>query len=142
MRALFLATVCAGSLFANAAWCATPDWFLLDENPESSFFYDRSGGNKTSEGVIQVRTRVIYSEAGRKEAVKVLKGLPQPAMLHETLYSYEINCVEREGHLLAATHLDNNGNILKSSDLAAATQWQYLPPDTRMGLVIQQACQP
>ncbi|QWV92698.1 hypothetical protein KP004_16145 [Geomonas oryzisoli] len=142
MRAFFLATLCAGALFSTAAWSAVPDWFLLDQNSESSFFYDKSGGNKVREGVIQVRTRIVYSEEGRKEALKMLKGLPQSAVLHETLYSYEINCEEREGHLLAASHLDSTGNILKTSDLAAVTQWQYLPADTRMGLVLQQACQP
>ena len=141
MRNFFLATLCAGCLFSTAAWCAAPDWYLLDENGESSFFFDRSGTNKVREGVIRVKTRVVYSEAGKKEAVKMLQGLPQPDMLHETLYSYEINCDEREGHLLASSHLDKNGDILKTSDLAAATQWQYLPPDTRMGLVVQQACQ-
>ncbi|WP_224985017.1 surface-adhesin E family protein [Geomonas agri] len=142
MRRIFLAPLCAGALYSSAAWCAAPDWFLLDQNQDSSFYYDRNGNNKVREGVIEVRTRVVYSEQGRQEALKMVKGLPQSAVLHETLYSYEINCEEHEGHLLGVSHLDSNGNILKTSDLAAATQWQYLPPDTRMGLVLQQACQP
>lgn len=140
-RKASLLSLCAlGLLWSGIAWSATADWFLLDENQESSFFVDRSGMNKVREGIIQVRTRVVYSPQGQKEAAKVLKGLPAPAALYETLYSYEINCEEREGHLLAASHFDKRGTLLKSSDLDAVTQWEYLPPDTRMGLVLQQAC--
>ncbi|WP_224963218.1 surface-adhesin E family protein [Geomonas subterranea] len=137
----FHLTLCAISLLWTAqACCAPADWYLLDENRDSSFFVDRSGINRVREGVIQVRTRVVYSDLGKNEAAKILKGLQSPAALYETLYSYEINCVEREGHLLAASHFDKGGVLLKSSDLDAATQWEYLPPDTRMGLVLQQAC--
>lgn len=136
----FLLTTVAAGMLAASAFAATPDWFLLDENEDSSFFYDRSGGTALREGVIQVRTRVVYSDRGRKDALEVLKELPDSAPLHETLYSYEINCAEREGHLLAATHLDKRGGTLRSTDLSAVTQWENLPPDSRMGLVLGQAC--
>ena len=132
--------ITAVGLLASAAFGATPDWFLLDENEDSSFFFDRSGVTALREGVLQVRTRVVYSERGRREALKVLHELANTVPLHETVYSYEINCAEREGHILAATHLDKTGGTLKSTDLSAVTQWEYLPPDTRMGLVLGQAC--
>lgn len=137
----FILMLCTGTLcWGTAAYCAPADWFLLDENPGSGFFYDRNGIMPVREGVIQVRARVLYSEEGKKEALKVLKGLPQQAPLYETIYNYEINCPEREGHLLASSHLDKGGTILKTTELSAVTQWEYLPPDTRLGLVVQQAC--
>ncbi|MBU5638236.1 hypothetical protein KOM00_16025 [Geomonas sp. Red69] len=139
---LFHATLCAASLYSATALCAPPDWLFMDQNGQSSFYYDRNSNVTVREGVIQVRTRVVYSEEGRKEAIKLLKGMPESALLQETLYSYEIDCPEREGHLLASSHLDRNGTILKSTDLAAATQWEYLPDDTRMGRVVRQACPP
>ena len=135
-----LLTMLAVGMLTTSTLAATPDWFLLDENGDSSFFFDRGAVTALREGVIQVRTRVVYSDRGRKDALKVLKELPDSAPLHETLYSYEINCAEREGHLLAATHLDKGGGTLRSTDLSAFTQWEYLPPDTRMGLVLGQAC--
>ncbi|WP_129128446.1 hypothetical protein [Geomonas oryzae] len=137
---LFLLNTVAVGMLTASAFAASPDWFMLDENEDSSFFFDRSGVTPLREGVLQVRTRVVYSDQGRKDALKVLKELPDSAPLYETLYSYEINCTEREGHLLAATHLDRKGGTLRSTDLSAVTQWEYLPPDTRMGLVLGQAC--
>ncbi len=136
----FLLTTVAVGMLAASAFAASPDWFMLDENEDSSFFFDRSGVTPLSGGILQVRTRVVYSDRGRKDALKVLTDLPDSTPLYETLYSYEINCAEREGHLLVATHRDKNGGTLKSTDLSAGTQWEYLPPDTRMGLVLGQAC--
>lgn len=138
--AIFMVTLCGATLLSGAAYCAPADWLLLDENRESSFFFDRNSVSPVREGVVRVRTRVVYSDQGRKEALKVLKGLPGDAPLYETLYSYEINCPEREGHLLASSHFDKEGAALKSSDLSAFTQWEYLPPDTRMGMLLPQAC--
>ncbi|TGU70088.1 hypothetical protein E4633_20005 [Geomonas terrae] len=137
---LFLLSMVAVGMMAASAFAASPDWFKLDENEDSSFFFDRSGVTPLREGVIQVRTRVVYSDQGRKDALKVLAELPDSTPLYETLYSYEINCAEREGHLLAATHLDKKGGTLRSTDLSAVTEWEEFPPDTRMGLVIVQAC--
>lgn len=134
---LFLATVVA---FPTSALCVDPDWALLDENQESGFFYDRNGTSRVREGMIRVRTRIIYTESGKKEALKVLKGLPEPARLFESRYMYEIDCAEKEGRLVAATHFDKNGSILKSTDLESVTFPEYLPPDTRMGIVANEAC--
>lgn len=142
----FLTAACLASLFATSvtfvtpAFGADPDWIKIDENQESSFFYDRNGTTRTSDTVRQVRTRVVYTDQGKAEALKVLKELPEPAKLYETRYMYEVNCLEKEGHLLGSTHFDKGGAIMKSSDLAAFTQWEYLAPGTRMALVTNQAC--
>ena len=140
VKVLLLAAVFAGGLFEAAAYAATPDWFLIDENPESKFFYDRNGITQVREGVIRVRARVVYSEAGRKKALEVLKELPPSAPLYESLYSYEINCPEQEGHLLAAGHYDDKGSLLRSSDLSAGTRWEYLEPGARLAVVAGEAC--
>lgn len=131
-----------GALLALPALCADPNWMLLDDGDESSFFYDRNGTGKVRDGMVQVRTRVVYTEEGKKEALKVLTGLPEPAKLYESRYMYEIDCVEKEGRLLAATHFDAKGGILRSTDLTAVTVPEYLPPGSRMALVAEEACAP
>jgi len=125
---------------APSAFCAEPDWFLLDENTESSFFYDRSGTSKPREGVVRVRTRVVYTEQGKAEAVKALGEMPESAKLYESRYIYDIDCLEREARLLAVTHFDKSGGILKSTDLEPFTEWEYLPPMSRMAVVANEAC--
>lgn len=145
MRSIIFVASCALLLavsvpLAPPAFCAEPDWILLDENRESSFFYDRSGTTSPREDVVQARTRVVYTELGRKEALKVLGVMPEPEKLYESRYMYEIDCTEREGRLLAVTHLDKEGRILKSADLGSLAPSEYLPPGSRLAVVASQAC--
>jgi len=142
MRAtnLVLMILAIAAAFPGSAFCVDPDWVLLDESDESGFFLDRNGTSKVREGMVQVRTRIVYTEVGKKEALKVLRALPEPEKLYESRYMYEIDCNEREGRLVAASHFDKSGSILKSTDLDPVTVREYLPPDTRMGLVANQAC--
>ncbi|WP_085815324.1 surface-adhesin E family protein [Geoanaerobacter pelophilus] len=125
---------------AFPALAADPDWVLVDENQDSSFFYDRNGTTPARDNTIQVRTRVVYTEQGKKEALKVLHGLAQPSRLYESRYMYQIDCAETEGRLLSVTHFDKKGAILKSSDFGDTTAPEYLPPGSRMALVAEANC--
>lgn len=129
-------------LTAPAAYALDPDWALMDENPDSGFFFDRNGTTKVREGVVQVRTRVVYTEKGKKEALKMLGGMPEPQKLYESRYMYQIDCTEKQARLMSATHFDKSGAILKSSDLSSFSQWEYLPPGSRMIMIANQACAP
>lgn len=140
LKTLALLLLATGLSLPPAAICAAPDWIVLDENKESSFFYDKNGTTQVREGVVQVRTRVVYTKLGKKEAVKVLKELPEPARLYESRYIHEIDCNEQEGRLLAATHFDQKGAILRGTDLEPVTVMEYLPPGTRMSLIANEAC--
>lgn len=142
MKAMVCAVlVVTAALFAPLEGIgADPDWVLIDESEESSFFYDRNGITKLAERVVQVRTRVVYTELGRKEAVKVLRDLPEPNRLYESRYIHRINCPESEGRPILSTHFDSKGSILKSTDLDPVSSNEYLPPDTRMGVVVAAAC--
>lgn len=127
-----------GLALPRQGFCLDPDWVLLDENEETVFFYDRDGTNRVGEDLVRVITRVVYSERGKEEALKVLKDLP--ATLHESRYMYEINCREMEGRPVSAMHFDDNGAILRSTDLDYTTKAQYLPPGSRMAVVAEDAC--
>ena len=125
---------------APPAFGAGPDWVMLDENDESSFFYDKAGTSKPEEGIVRVNTRVVYTEEGKAEAVKMLPSIDNSGKLYESRYLHDLNCGERESRLLNASHLDKDGGVLKSTDLSSFTEWEAIPPEVRMMLVLQDAC--
>ena len=136
--ALLTSALCA--LWATSAWCAGPDWVVLDENQDSRFYYDQSGA-KPGEGTVQVRTRVVYTEEGKADALKILEGGDKNfSALFESRYIHELNCKKEQSRLLEARHLDDQGVTLKSTDLASSTEWEEIPPYSRMGLVLEKVC--
>ena len=134
------ALLAMNATFAPLAFCAEPAWVQLDESSDSSFFYDQSGTSTSKEGIVRVTTRVVYTELGKADALKVLAGAKNMARLYESRYSHDLNCAERESRLLAAIHLDREGATLRSTDLASATEWEEIPPQARMALVAEEVC--
>jgi hypothetical protein len=142
---IFSAVMAASALSATLstpAWCAGPDWALLDENPGSRFYFDQGGAQKPGPGVIQVRTRVIYTEQGKAEALKILEDAKKFAGLFESRYLYDLDCKKEQDRLLEVRHLDQEGVTIKSTDLASATEWEEISPNGRMGLVQEKVCVP
>jgi hypothetical protein len=125
---------------AGPAWCAGQDWMLLDENKDSSFYYDQSGHKEAKEGIVRVMTRTVYTKQGKAEALKMLKNADNLKNLSESRYLHDLNCDTEQSRLLEASHLDKKGVTLKSTDLASATEWEEIPPNARMRLVLQEAC--
>lgn len=137
---LFLVLTMCAATFAPSAFCAGPDWMELDDNMESTFFYDRKGTTKPKEGFVRVVTRVLYSEEGKAEALKVLSKYKGMDKLHESRYVHDLDCGEQESRLLSATHLSQDGTALRSTDLSSVTEPEAIPPETRMWYVMQEAC--
>ena len=125
---------------APPAFCADPQWVVVDEDKDSSFSYDKSGTSKPKEGIVRVRTRVVYTKEGKAEALKMLTSAKNLANLYESRYLHDLDCTERESHLLGASHLDKEGVTLKQTDLAAVTEWEGIPPETRMATVFKKLC--
>jgi hypothetical protein len=148
MRKAIAGIVCSAVLLASAlvaalptsGWCAGPDWVLLDENQGSRFYFDQSGAKNQGTGVVQVRTRVIYTDEGKADALKILEDAKKFARLSESRYLYELDCKKEQSRLLEVRHLDEEGVTLKTTDLATATEWEEISPDGRMGLVQEKAC--
>ncbi|GFO70741.1 hypothetical protein GMLC_43200 [Geomonas limicola] len=131
----------AAILTTGAAWAAAPDWVLLDENQDSRFYYDQSGP-KPHEGMTQVRTRVVYSDEGKADAVKILGNQKKYQALFESHYQHQVDCTEGRSRLLEATHLDEQGAVLNRSDLSGVTSWEQVPAGERMSLVLEKVCTP
>lgn len=127
-------------LVVPAAFCAQPDWLMLDENNGSTFFIDKNSKEQPRPGVVRVTTRVLYTKEGKSEALKTLATSASLTELYESRYRYDINCEERESRLLEVAHLDQKGGTLKSTDLSAFTEWEDIPPEARLALVAEVVC--
>lgn len=122
------------------AWGAGPEWVLVDENPDSSFYYDKSGITKPREGIIRVTVRVVYTPEGKADTLELLKPAEGYDNLFETRYLYDLDCKGRKGRLLRVAHLDEAGTQLKVFDLVDKTEWEDIPPDVRIGEVAESEC--
>jgi hypothetical protein len=132
---LVLSTVTALPVIA-----AEGDWVLLDENQGSNFFLDKAATTVPKAGVLRVRTRVIYTDQGRVEALRTLASPKNLETLFESRYLYDLDCSEQESKLLEVSHLDKNGKVLKTTDLSKFTDWEAIPPEARMALVAIISC--
>lgn len=115
-------------------------WIALDENQDSYFYYDKNGIVKPEEGIIRVTARVVYTEEGKEDALKILQPAKDYKKLSESHYLYDLNCTGKKSKLLRVTHLDDNGAQLKTFDLSAVTEWEEIPPAARLELILELAC--
>jgi len=122
------------------ASAADPTWLLVDENAGSRFYYDKNGISMPRPGISRVQIRVVYTDEGKAEALDVLEHDPAFAKLFETHYSYDLDCQKKKIHLLNVTHLDDDGKQIKSVNLSAVTEWEDIPPDSRLDLLADEAC--
>jgi hypothetical protein len=137
-----LASAAAVAILPTFAWCAGPDWVLLDQNPGSRFYYDQSDAKKPGTGIVQVRTRVIYTDEGKADALKILEDAQKFALLSESRCVYDLDCKKEQSRLLEVRHIDEEGVTLKTTDLKSATEWEEISPDGRLGLVQEKVCLP
>lgn len=124
----------------GGAWGAEPEWVLVDENPESYFYYDKSGVSRPREGIVRVTTRVVYTPEGKADTLELLKPAKGYEQLFETRFLFDLDCKERKSHLLRVTHLDGAGAQLKAFELAEATDWEAIPTAARIELVAESEC--
>jgi hypothetical protein len=145
LTALWCGTLLASCLLvanlAAPAWCAEPDWVLLDENLDSRFYFDQSA-HKPAQAIVRVRTRVVYTDAGKADALKILGGTKKFDTLFESRYLHDLDCKKDQSRLLEVSHLNEEGVTIKSTELASATEWEEIPPYARMGQVLEKVCTP
>jgi hypothetical protein len=144
-----LLTVIVGTLLALAslfpvflglAVAAGPAWVLADENADTRFYYDSQGITSPDKGISRVAVRAVYTEEGKADALELLGHAPAYEKLFESGYRYDIDCEKKKSHLLHVTHLDDAGNPIKSTDLAGVTEWEDIPPYSRLELLAEEVC--
>jgi hypothetical protein len=113
---------------------------LLDKDESQSDFYlDKGSVQRGDEGIVTVRVKALYSAEGRKNVLETLKKEVYRSISH-SLYTYGINCDTRQSKLLQAVNVDQAGAIISQFDLAAVSEWEEVPEDSRLDLVQQLAC--
>ncbi|WP_298432686.1 surface-adhesin E family protein [Geobacter sp.] len=127
--------------FNAAATAAGDPWVLLDEDPMlSNYFYDRTSVKKGDDDLVTVRTKAVYTEEGKSDALDTIghpKGFED---LSSTVFLYDINCSGDMSRLEKVTHFDSKGGTIKSYDLAGKTGWEPIEADTRMSLLRDAVC--
>lgn len=131
------------TLFALAPgmlYAAGPTWVLADENTGTRFYYDGTGLTSPQKGISRVPVRVVYTEEGKADALDLLGHAPAFEKLFESRYTYDIDCQKKKTHLLHVTHLDDDGNQIKSLNLAEVSGWEDIPPNSRLELLADEVC--
>lgn len=118
------------------------NWMLLDSIPDhSEFFYDQAGVARSGEGILTVWAKVRYGEKGREETLELLHHPPAYAGLSFTEYRYELDCRKHLSRLQQVIHFDDRGERITAFDLAGKTEWEEVPPASRVELVLDAECQ-
>jgi hypothetical protein len=140
IAAVVIAALLGLSALLTPHLAAAAEWALIDENDDSSFYYDKAAVAKHDAGKVRVTARAVYTKEGKADALKVLAHYKNMEKLSESRYSYDLDCVEQRSHLLDVKHLNERGEILKSTDLGGVTQWEEILPETRIAYVFDEVC--
>jgi len=130
-------------LVATKAYAGNnPEWVMLDENPETYFYFDKGDVTKLPEGIVRVTARVVYTAKGKEDALTVLEPAKLFENLAESRYTYNLDCNLRKSKLQSVTHLADNGSAIKTVDLSKVTKWEEITPNERLELIRALACSP
>lgn len=127
---------------SGSAFAGEPSWLLLDENGDSKFFLDKNSVSRVPEGMEQITARVVYTDQGKSEALKLLKPAKDYEGLVESRYVYALDCAKEKSKLLQVRHLKGDGTLLKAFDLASVTPWEEIPPNARLMIILRSVCAP
>lgn len=130
------------TLAAMAYGSTGSGWQKLDENTETSFYFDGSKVEKLPGGVVRITARVVYSDKGKEDALDVLEPATLYAHLAESWYTYDLDCSAHKSKLETVTHLADDGSRIKTVDLAPVTAWETISPNERLELIRELACSP
>jgi len=125
MRSFVVKLLCIGlSLFCNAeVWGA--DWKLFAETDSYECFYDAGDVTLSSSNIVDVWTKLEYTEKGIKGIVK--KFGKHYADLCYSLELWEFNCGEKKERILSITEYSAEGKILYASSAEGHPAWKMIP---------------
>jgi len=115
------------------------DWKYYGENNYHVGYYDAESIIRTSEGIVIVREKDIFTEKGVMEAVGKL-GEKYKALSYAILLD-EVHCVDGRIRPLSSAFYSKGGKVLSSFD-SQATDWGYILPETRGETLYEIICKP
>lgn len=126
---------------ATSSLAAESSWEIIDDNPAASTYsYDPASVAETEEGLVTVRTRVVYTDEGKADALDTIGNPVDFKDLTSTDFLYTINCPDGMSRLEKVIHRNGNGEIIKEYSLAGKTPWTEIEGETRMSLLREAVC--
>jgi len=117
------------------------DWKLCTKNVQGACFYNAKSVIRLSKDIVQVRTKVVYTDIGVEEVI-VRTGM-EFENLHHNLHNeealYEINCKDKIFRTLSLTWYSMDGKVIQFADVPDA-KWKFIPPDTALDSLWKIVC--
>lgn len=107
------------------------EWRFLKTTSEGEFFYDAENLTRSSEHIVGVWLRVVYSKEFNKK-----EGLNH---LSQSIGLWEINCKEKEVCLLSTTHYSEEVEILPPQAWLPP-EWKPIRPETIIDALHKELC--
>ncbi len=107
------------------------DWKFLKTNFQGEFFYDTEGITRSSENIVGVWLRIVYSKEFKEK-----EGLDN---LNQTVGLWEINCRDKQVCLLSSSHYSGEGEI-SPPQVWLPPEWKSIEPDTIMDALYRELC--
>ena len=112
------------------------DWKKYGTDGEGDHYYRFDESSKAFPDVLSVKTKIIYSEAGKKNYIEKrrVNRLPVEGLeeLHSRTVLYGLNCVSEKGELvvLEVFELTKDGKTLDYAKSGSYKNWTHIPPES------------
>ena len=127
--------------FTGSARGGEPTWEEVDSIPDhSTFTYDKSAVARPAPGMVGVLTRLVYLPEGKAETLELLGNAKKYQGLAVSFFSYDIDCKGVKSRLTRVVHRDGEGKAIAEFDLAGKTEWEEIPPDSRLDMIREAEC--
>ena len=112
------------------------DWKKYGTDEDGDHFYRFDQSSKAFPDVLSVKTKIIYSEEGKKRYITKRQKNSLPVQGFENLYArtvlYGLNCVSEKGELviLEVFELAKDGKTLDYAKSGSYKNWTHIPPES------------
>ena len=112
------------------------DWKKYGTDPDGDHYYRFDASSKAFPDVLSVKTKIVYSESGKKHYIEKRQKNQLPVQGFEALHFrtvlYGLNCVSEKGELciLEVFELTKDGKTLDYAKAGSYKNWQHIPPES------------
>ncbi len=112
------------------------DWKKYGTDQDGDHYYRFDESSKAFPDVLSVKTKIVYSESGKKNYIErrrinhlATEGLEA---LHSRTVLYGLNCVSKEPELvvLEVFELTKDGKTLDYARTGSYKNWSHIPPES------------
>ncbi len=107
------------------AWGA--DWKYIGKAYQGMYFYDAGSMRRSSEGIVKVWIKVLYTEEGVNYMVKLLGRKYET--LSYAIILFEYRCGDKVKQIVPIAFYSGDGKVLISAD-NRTSDWNSMSPDS------------